>query len=276
MLDARNRTTRLVGFTVVVLIVWLLLPVLAPRPLREIFFEFQAPAWTALSYLQDLQNFWNLQRHSKAQLIESGRDLARLNSAYELMVQENWSLRAEIRRLESLLELPPVEQHKTVVARVVQRHLNAWWQQLVIRKGRANGLAPGQAVVFAGGVVGRVKEVHWYTAVVELCTSPNFRMAAHFEGDQRPVVYRGGYSTLLSDPYGQVSNVPLDFHPTREQPLRLVASRLGGIFPDGLTIGWVESLTIGSDGLFQTGHVRLDPRLLSLMEVAVLVPQSAP
>lgn len=68
-------------------------------------------------------------------------------------------------------------------------------------------------------------------------------------------------------------NAPLDLIPSTDRPLRLVSSRLGGIFPDGLTIGLVRELKTGQDGLFQAGEVALDKRLLELREVAILIPE---
>ncbi|MDX2110656.1 MAG: rod shape-determining protein MreC [Verrucomicrobiota bacterium] len=252
--------------------VYLLLPLVARRFMRDGFYEFQAPSWTALSYLSDLQEYWSLRSRSKNELIQAGRDLARQNSAYIISVQENATLRAELTRLEQLLGLPREPGFDYSVARVMDRDYNAWWQQAMIRQGGRHGLKPGQAVIFAGGVAGRVTEVHTYTAVVELVTSPAYRMAAHLEGDLRPVIFQGGYSTALTSPYGRVSNVPLDIKASADKPLRVVSSRLGGVFPDGLTIGYVSTLETGPDGLFQAGDVRLDERLLSLQEVSVLIP----
>ena len=58
-------------------------------------------------------------------------------------------------------------------------------------------------------------------------------------------------------------------------PRRLVTSGLGGVFPPGLTIGYVVSADPSTDGLFKTGEVELDSRLSSLTEVTVLVPLEA-
>ena len=53
---------------------------------------------------------------------------------------------------------------------------------------------------------------------------------------------------------------------------RLVSTNLGGIFPEGLTIGWSNKLSPNTDGLLLRGKVSLNKRLLSLQEVAVLIP----
>ena len=253
------------------LLVWWFIPAFLKRWSGVIFQEFQAPAWTALSYISDLRSYWAMRGHSKSDLIEAGVDLARLNAAYALRNQQADGIEREIRRLEAFFELPSLNEYRYEVARVVRRDLNAWWQTLTIRKGLNSGIEAGQAVVFAGGVVGRISSVGAYTATVELISSPLFRTAAHFEGDDRPVEFRGGVNPGLQPASGFVATVPADVVATLRKPLRLTSSRLGGNFPDGLTLGWVYSLDPSPDGLFQSGKVMLDPRLQSLREVAVLV-----
>ncbi len=254
------------------LLTWLLLPAVFKSYSRAGFFEFQAPLWVTAAEFKNLGDSWALRAHSKKELYETGRDLARLNSAYELKLQEIDALRDELSRLERILVLPSLPRFQYRIARVVRRDQSSWWQQLVIQKGKLHGIPVGAAVVYSGGVVGRIREVHAYTSVVELATSPGFRMAAHFDNDERPVTYQGAVNLPFSSPRGKVMNVPPDVVVTASVPRRLTSSRLGGVFPDGLTIGWVNRLTTSPDGLFQSGQPYLDKNLLSLKEVAVLIP----
>jgi rod shape-determining protein MreC len=256
----------------VVLLLWAFVPLAVKSFTRVTFFELQAPFAAAQSYVQDLQDFWALRLRPKNEIIEAGRDLARLNAAYELRLQENEQLRSEILRLENLLRLPPFPAHRSEPARVAKRDFSGWWQRIVIRKGRMHGITLGAPVVFVGGVVGRVVEVYSYTAVVDLITSPTFRVAASVEGDTRPISYQGGLNDSFRKPRGTVEFVPVDIFAARDQPRRLVTSGLGGVFPPGLTIGEITRLEPSTDGLFKTGEVRLDDRLSALHEVTVLVP----
>jgi rod shape-determining protein MreC len=259
----------------VFLAAWWIVPTLSKSFLPFVklsFTEFQAPAWIVSSYLDDLESFWARRSHSKIELIEAGQELARQKAFYQLLDQRNKSLETEVMRLESILDMPSRREFRYQVARVIRRDLNAWWQQLIIRKGKDYGITEGAAVIFAGGVVGRIVEVNAFTSRVELISSPNFRMAASFEGDIRPVVYQGVPQSGFGGAVGEVRDAPQDLVANTQNPLRLVSTRLGGTFPPGLMIGSVSWLEPGSTGIFQAGTVRLDKRLLSLQEVSVLIP----
>ena len=271
---ARQRLDNLKPLVIlgVFLVGWWVLPATIKSFLHVSFREFQAPVWVANSYLDDLEGFWARRSHSKRELIEAGQEVARAKAFNEYNAQRAFALEDEIARLESILKLPSRRDFRYEVARVIRRDLSAWWQHIIIRKGENYDIPEGAAVVFAGGVVGRVVEVHAFTSRVELVSSPKFRMAAQFFGDERPVVYEGVAQGGFGRPTGIVRDAPQDLIASSGDPLRLVSTRLGGTFPAGLPIGKVSWLEPGSSGIFQTGEVLLDEELLHLNEVAVLIP----
>lgn len=256
----------------VIVVAWLVVPVALKTFSRASFFEFSAPLAVAASYARDLQEFWSLRAHSNAELIEAGRDLARLNASYSLSIQQDAELRAQVERFEHLLRVPPFANYRSEVARIVRRDFSGWWQSMVIRKGANYGITVGAPVVFAGGVVGRVKEVHAYTSVVELISSQEIRIAAVIEGDDRPISYQGSVNPTFGPARGTVEFVPLDIFAAPTAPKKLVTSGHGGVFPPGLALGSVVKLEPSTDGLFKSGEVELDPTLTNLSEVTVLVP----
>ena len=250
---------------------WLVAPTALKSLARASFFEMTAPIAASASYANDLQRFWALRLHSKDELIEAGRDMARLNSSYSLSVQQNGELQAEVERLQALLKMPPIEGFRYEHARVVQRDFSGWWQRMIIRKGTDYGIPVGAPVVYSGGVVGRVSEVHAYTSVVQLTSDPGLRIAAVVDGDTRPISFQGGDNQVFGAPRGVIEFVPLDVYASATVPKRLATSGLGGVYPPGLTIGQIVHVESSADGLFKTGEVELDPRLTELTEVTVLV-----
>lgn len=224
------------------------------------------------SQLKDLQTFWSLHSNSKRSLIEAGRDLARLNAFLESKVVQNSELSAKLKRYEAILSIPEGAMFKGEVARVARRDINAWWQQLIVRKGSLSGIREGYAVIYKDGVVGRIKEVNLYTSVVELVSSRDFRMAAHFEGDDRPVIYQGIGEKSFHEAEGEVTDVHSDLKASALHPARLVTSSLAGTFPEGLLIGTVSKLWLDGDGIFKSGIVDLSCDLAAIEEVLILVP----
>ena len=257
------------------LLVWWLIPVGWKLATRSSFREFQAPIWELASRAEDLTEYWGHLSDSKKTLIEKGREIARGSAALEAKpsIPQIKLLRSEITRLETALSMPPEPGFKAVVARVTRRDLSAWWQNMTLRKGGARNLTVGAGVVSANGVAGRVSEVGIRWATVRLVTSPQFRVAAQFEGDDRPVTFQGGGIPPGGKPFGVVRNVPHDLSPIEGKPLRLLTSSLGGTFPAGISIGFVNKLEGGEDGLFKSGRVELDELLGKLREVTVLLPR---
>ncbi|WP_438483274.1 rod shape-determining protein MreC [Oleiharenicola lentus] len=256
----------------VVLFVWLFVPLVLKTFSRTTFFEIQAPLALADSYAEDLQTFWSNRLHSKDELLKAGRETAGLIAQYDFAVQQNRHLEAEIMRLENLLNLPPMPAYRFEPARVAKRDFSGWWQRMILRKGKNFGITVGAPVVFSGGVVGRVTEVYSYTCVVDMLTSPTFRIAATIAGDNRPISFQGGINDSFQPPRGSVEFVPNEILVSANAPKRLVTSGLGGVFPAGLYLGDVIKLESSPDGLFQTGNVRFDERLSTLSEVTILVP----
>lgn len=256
------------------LALWWLTPPLLKRFFQSTFYEFQAPALSLQSHMQDLQSYWGLRSQSKTELIEAGRDLSRNNAMLQIRLQEATELADAVQRLEQILHLPASTRFHYEVARVAERSMTAWWQQIIIAKGSNHGIPVGAAVVYSGGVAGRVKEVYSDTAVVELVSSPGFRMAANIEGNTEPITYTGLVSPPFEPAYGQALNVPPALRASKNEPLHLVSSSLGGIFPAGLLIGEIYQLEPGQDGYFQQGRVRLSPELNKLREVAVIIPSA--
>lgn len=214
--------------------------------------------------IKDLDFYWSLKSQSKDYLIEVIRDLARENAALNLERQKEMQASMELQRLETLLELPALPGFDYRVARVYKRDTTAWWDRILIGLGQQEGIELGMGVVATHGVVGRIVDVGRSTAVVELVSSPMFRVAATLSGDARPVTYQGVVNKPWTEPIGLVYNVPTDLKATTWEPQALVSSHLGGLFPGGLLIGWVRDLIMQSDGLFQSATVYLPEALLDL------------
>ncbi len=191
---------------------------------------------------------------------------------------------AENSRMRDLLALPLRPGFRAVACPVMARGgAVGWWRSVVVGKGADDGIAVGDPVVTAAGLVGRVSSVSARTADVLLITDANFRVACELETG-RPEL--GGVRGVLSGTGGRTPGQPAlalvyvadplrlrylqrDFEPAPRT--RVVTSGLGGGFPRGLTVGYVLETSLTADGLYREAAVLPAADVGQLQEVVVLV-----
>ena len=254
---------------------WILLPSAVRRFNREAFVEFQAPALHLVGKSRDLATFWEKKSRSSEELVAAGRDLARINAALEIKLKGMEDIRRENVRLREVTRYNVPADYLSVVARVATRDSSSWWQRIVIRKGRNDGIRPGAPVVFGETVVGRVTSVHLTTSEVDLVTSPGFRCTAYLEGDDqnRIVLINGVAANSLGTAKARVSVIPYDYLLPAGTPARVTTTGMGGVFPSGLTLGYLDGGAYATQvGNFKESLLVPSRDLYTLQEVSVLVP----
>ena len=254
---------------------WILAPSAVRRFNREAFVEFQAPALHLLGKSRDLATFWEKKSRSVEEMAAAGRDLARVNAALEIQINKFEDIRRENVRLREITHYNVPAEYMSVVARVATRDSSSWWQRIVIRKGRNDGIRPGAPVVFGNTVVGRVTAVHLTTSEVDLVTSPGFRCTAYLEGDDQNhiVLVNGVASNSLGTAKARVSVIPRDYFMPAGQPARVFTTGMGGVFPSRLMLGYLDGGTYATQvGNFKESLLVPSRDLYNLQEVSVLVP----
>lgn len=292
-MNTESRNLRPFFFLFVGMIVWWFAPSAFRRVVYDAVFEFEAPAIVLSSRMHDIAKYWELRSRDKNDLIRAGRDTSRLVALQQFEISRTEAIRDENSRLEKLLALPSRPEYRSVSARVAQRRLGMWWQQIILRRGSADGVRPGCPVVSVGGIVGRVREVFRDVCVVELVSSPSFRISACLSspekifGDKKiPVTYRGTGAHPFAAAQGCVPDIPAESVPASAAEnaaefwhscgeCDIVTSGLGGIFPAGLKLGTLTGTPkLSADGMFYEADVELPKNLASIEEVAILVPLS--
>lgn len=290
-MNTETRNLRPFFFLFVGMIVWWFAPAAFRRVVYNAVFEFEAPAIVLSSRIHDIAKYWELRSRDKNELIRAGRDVSRLVSLQQFEIARASALRDENARLEKLLTLPSRPDFRVVPARVAQRRLGMWWQQVVLRRGSADGVRPGCPVVASGAIVGRVREVFRDVCVVELVSSPAFRISATLAAPQGfenlekiPVTFRGTGAHPFAAAQGIVPDIPAEAVPAPSSEnaaefwralgdCEIVTSGLGGIFPSGLHIGRLAGTPrLSSDGIFWEASVELPQTLASMEEAAILIP----
>lgn len=271
---ARIRLDRLTPIVtlIVFLIIWWLTPSFIKLFTQSAFEEIQAPIWITSDSLETLANNTVNKTKSKQVLIDTIVELKRQNAYYKQIKNINENYKTEIDRLQSILDLPSRDRFRYELAHVIQRNMGSWWQTIRINKGSKHGIKEGDAVIFIGGVVGRIAKTNYYTSQIDLLSNHSFRISASFINENRPLFYQGKGPDLWGQPKGRIKNAPQDLISNSVKPLQLVTTGLGGTFPKGIAIGLVPWLEPDNTGMFQAGEVLLDKRLLGIQEVAVLIP----
>jgi rod shape-determining protein MreC len=185
---------------------------------------------------------------------------------------QNDLLRERISRLERLSGLggwsaPP--QLRFLPADVIGSHARDDAVTLLINRGRAEGVAPGQPVVATGGLVGVVRTAFARSAQVQTLTDAMSVVGvATRQGRVRGAVY------------GQGHGRPLHFLPEDETYRFAIGAELitsgfeNSIYPKGILVGVVEGRGIDPYGI-PYGSVRPAAPLERIEEALVIIPAEA-
>jgi rod shape-determining protein MreC len=168
-----------------------------------------------------------------------------------------------LRRLEGLLDLKRQLALPVTGARVIAYDPSLWSRAAIIDQGRSQGVEAGQAVVAPGGIVGRIVEAYPRYAKVMLIVDRNSGADAMVQRSRVRGVLQGKGGNRCSLEY-----VPKNAD-VQEGDL-VLASGLGGIYPQGLVFGQVTTADKKAEGVFQAVEVIPAVDLSSLEEVLVV------
>ncbi len=186
------------------------------------------PAATAARFVESVHEVINL-RGENERLRSENATLLRWQQAAQRLDAENRSLR-------SLLNYKPELASSYITARVVADPGGAFVRTVVVTAGYRDGVRPGQAAVAGQGLMGRVVQVGEWSSRVLLVTDLNSRIPVVVEPSRQRAVMAGdnsGQPKLLYIP-GDTSLAVGD---------RVVTSGNGSMFPPGLPVGLVASVS---------------------------------
>lgn len=146
-------------------------------------------------------------------------------------------LENQIAQLQALLQLPSASQPNAIWAPVIGRSADAWWQQLLIGKGKQDGIQPGAVVEGQGGLVGRVTKAGERSSQVLLISDMSSQVGV--------MVSRSRVMGILR---GQNQNTGLVEFFVRDADVKagdiVVTSPVSSLFPQGIPVGRVRSVDV--------------------------------
>ena len=221
-------------------------------------------------------------------VFQGGQEARELQELVATLQQENETLRienirlqeqyvAENEQLRGLLDFKNANPTfrlvgADVVARgqstvVVGQDTNPYLGYLIINAGSRDGVAIGMPVVASGAVlVGRIARVSPHLAYVQLLNDPTSQVTALLQGSRA-----SGLVVGREDPEKGNLLIMTEILPdeTVAENEIVITSGLGGLLPEGLVLGQVESVSYQESALFQEAVVRpaLDYRRLEAVVV---------
>ena len=219
--------------------------------------------WAALRLVSAGQNVLALPIHL-ARLDQENRFLRGQLLSHLLYESELRRLRQENARLRVMLEFREAAEYELRAADVLGHDAETPPTTITIDVGSLNGVQSYQAVMSAEGLVGRIaSEPSTTVSAVRLLSDHGVRVSVVVENEARPmgvVQWLGGGL--------QLTNVPVEL--PVEVGDRIVTSGLGGVFPEGIPVGFVKEVTDDPHALFKTITVRPAARLDRIEEVFVI------
>ncbi len=173
---------------------------------------------------------------TRDQLMSSNQSLKRevmtLKSDLTLLDQ----YREENQRLRKLLGSEFVRDEKKVVTEVMAVDTSPYRHQVVIDKGRTDGVYEGQPVINEKGIVGQVTFVAAHNSRVLLLIDPNNAIPVQNIRNDIRVIASGN---------GQSDEIQLEHIPTStdiDVGDMLVTSGLGGVYPEGYPVAYITDV----------------------------------
>jgi len=199
-------------------------------------------------------------RERNAQLERRVLELSQVSQQYMALKAENERLRA---LLGSRARLPS----EVLISEIVGVVPAPGTHMVVLDKGAADDVRLGDAVIDAQGLFGQVVDVGGYTSRVMLVTDPNHAVPVQVNRNGvRSIAGGTGQLDLL-----QLENVAVTAD-IRQGDL-LETSGLGGRFPPGYPVGYVESVAIEPTAAFASVAVRPLAELDRSRHVLVVLSQ---
>lgn len=188
----------------------------------------------------------------------------------ESIETENIELRKELEDLKNELNITYVlTDYDTINGTVISRNINYWYNTVTINKGTDDGIKEEMPVINSYGLVGKVISTTKKTSTVRLLTTTdsNNKISVTIKSDNKSLHglingYNKNDNTLLVEGISNTKNVVVGS--------KVYTSGLGGVFPSGILIGTVESISKDDYDLSKIIKVTPNVDFLNINYVSIL------
>lgn len=192
------------------------------------------------------------------------------SKSYLIQKNINVHLEEEIEQLRDTLSLnQTLTGYNVVNATVINRNRSYWYQTLTIDKGKSSGLKENMIVITKNGLIGKLEKVTKYSATVKLITANDVNNKVSVS----ITTSSGETNAILSGYYKKKNEIlvsGVDSSIDINKGDAVTTSGLGGVFPRGIYVGKVESVSLDKYGLSKTLAIKTDQNFNSIHYVTIL------
>lgn len=207
----------------------------------------------------------------KAELLNENKRLRLEIEELRNEIQQSKPFHDENQELRTLLKLKSTSKYRLLAAQLLARDVNGWWQMARIDKGDEDGIRADLPVISPEGLAGQIVNVSRNSSDVLFLTNPKVKIAARLARSEIFGIVRGQDMAWEGDAKCRMDFIMKGADINRAD--EVVTSGLGGVYPAGLVIGYVESVQIDPSGLFQYAEVIPAADFKSLDVVFIVLPE---
>lgn len=172
-------------------------------------------------------------------------ELEERNAYLEAQLTELNEYRLENERLEQILELVSAYSMQGIGARVIGGSSGDWDATIVIDKGTSSGISVDMPVMGYGSIVGQVTATSVFSSTVTLLGDPTSGVSARLQNSREVGILEGSVDGTLHLAYIPASTAV-------SVGEMVVTSGLGGVYPSGMLLGTVTSVSNSPSDMYHT------------------------
>jgi len=197
------------------------------------------------------------------EVIDENKELRYQNYILKLEKLKWDKLDKENKRLRELLNIKEEKKMEFIFAEIIYRNAMEFYQNMIINKGKKDGIKKDMVVLNKDVLLGKIVEVNEKTSRVALITKKDFYVSVLTTDNKNLGILEGQNQRNL-----ELKNIITDSDIKKGDKIK--TSGLSNIYPKDILVGEVSDVKKDEGQIFKSIEVKLLYNLLNLNEVIIL------